>query len=140
MTFLKFRLEFHIDSIFSTIIYIYQTFPLFIYIFLETRLPSYHFSFKFRLVSACSYERSYSVMHSSQKHRLYRQLAIGHFSLTNFNIWLTKIHFGWPKLLYIFNGTAINNVPPTRLLLARNGTSDWPHTFLHPKCFCLAYN
>ena len=26
-----------------------------------------------------------------------------------FNIWPTKLHFGWPNLLYIFNGTAINN-------------------------------
>ena len=25
-------------------------------------------------------------------------------NLTNFNIWLTKIHFGQPNLLYIFNG------------------------------------
>jgi len=24
-------------------------------------------------------------------------------------IWLTKIHFGWPILLYIFNGMTFNN-------------------------------
>ena len=34
-----------------------------------------------------------------------------------FNIWPTKIHFGQPNLLYIFNGKAINsqqNVPSSR--------------------------
>jgi len=38
-----------------------------------------------------------------------QEITIGHFP-TNFNIWLTKIHFGWPILLYIFNGMAINNL------------------------------
>jgi len=37
------------------------------------------------------------------------QLAIGYF-LTNFNIWPTKIYFGWPILLYVFNGMVINNL------------------------------
>ena len=36
-------------------------------------------------------------------------VAIGHF-LTNFDIWPTKIHFGWLNLLYIFNGMAIDNL------------------------------
>ena len=35
--------------------------------------------------------------------------CIGHFP-TNFSIWTTKIHFGWPNFLYIFNGTAISNL------------------------------
>ena len=30
--------------------------------------------------------------------------------LINLSIWLTKIHFGQPYLLYIFYGTAINNL------------------------------
>ena len=37
------------------------------------------------------------------------KLAIGH-SPTNFSIWPTKIHLDWPNFLYIFNGTAINNL------------------------------
>jgi len=37
------------------------------------------------------------------------KITVDHF-LTNFNSWPTKIHFGWPILLYIFNGMAINNL------------------------------
>jgi len=37
------------------------------------------------------------------------EITVGHF-LSNFNIWPIKIHFGWPILLYIFNGMAINNL------------------------------
>ena len=38
------------------------------------------------------------------------EITAGHWPfLTNFNIWLTKIYFGRPNLLYIFNGKAINN-------------------------------
>jgi len=39
--------------------------------------------------------------------------------LTNFNIWPTKIHFGWPILLSIFNGMAINNLQ--NVLSSKNG-------------------
>jgi len=37
------------------------------------------------------------------------EITVGQF-LTNFNIWPTKIHFGQPILLYIFNGMVINNL------------------------------
>ena len=38
---------------------------------------------------------------------LEKTVGIGHFP-TNFSIWLTKIHFGWPNFLYIFK--AISNL------------------------------
>ena len=39
------------------------------------------------------------------------EITVGHWPFpNNFSIWLIKIHFGWPKFLYIFNGIAINNL------------------------------
>jgi len=39
------------------------------------------------------------------------EITVGHWPfLTNFNIWLTTIHFGGPILPYIFNGMTINNL------------------------------
>jgi len=46
------------------------------------------------------------------------EITVGHF-LTNFNIWLTKIHFGRPILLYIINEMAINNLQ--NVLSSKNG-------------------
>ena len=39
------------------------------------------------------------------------EITVGHWPFpNNFSIWLIKIHFGWPKFLYIFNGIAINDL------------------------------
>jgi len=39
------------------------------------------------------------------------EITVGHWPFSDqFNIWLTKIHFGRPSLLYIFNGIVINNL------------------------------
>ena len=35
-------------------------------------------------------------------------ITVGHWPFSD--IWLTKIHFGWPNLLYIFNGKVIKNL------------------------------
>ena len=37
-----------------------------------------------------------------------------------------KVLLSWPSLI-------------SNILVAYNGASDWPRTFLHPGCFCLAY-
>ena len=50
------------------------------------------------------------------------EITIGHFP-TNFNIWPTKIHFGLPNLLYIFNGMAIDNLQKCPIF------KKWPTNF-----------
>jgi len=49
------------------------------------------------------------------------EITVGHWPFsTNFNIWLTKIHFGWPILLYIFNN--LQNVLSSK----KRPTNFWP--------------
>ena len=45
------------------------------------------------------------------------EITVGHWPF--FNIWPTKIHFGRPNLLYIFNGMAIDNLQ--NVLFSKNG-------------------
>jgi len=63
-------------------------------------------------IAACVktlYSNCYKYITSVLETTVQLQLAIGHFP-TNFNIWLTKIHFGWPILLYTINGMTFNNL------------------------------
>ena len=48
--------------------------------------------------------------------------GIGHFPI-NFNIWPTKIHFGRPNLLCIYNGMAIDNLQKCPIF------KKWPTNF-----------
>ena len=53
------------------------------------------------------------------------------------------------KLLYVIQGVEnsfgkVTSWPPLISefwlhMPVNNVASDWPHTFLHPRCFCLAY-
>ena len=49
------------------------------------------------------------------------EITVGHWPF--FNIWLTKIHFGRPNLLYIFNGMAIDNLQKCPIF------KKWPTNF-----------
>jgi len=60
------------------------------------------------------------------------EITVGHFP-TNFNIWLTKIHFCQPILLYIFNGMAINN-----LQNVQSSKNSWPIS--DPYFYCCMYS
>jgi len=55
------------------------------------------------LLKFCFMKKLYYCYYYKDETVLEIQLSIGHF-LTNFNIWLTEIHFDRPILLYIFNG------------------------------------